>query len=551
MRQVKSIRIFSSIKICCNIRRCAHYPIAMPAGISKAIKKVFLCIGISVAVLAKPSVVAAQNAESSSIPLPSPELKSYLQSPEGAGTQDKGPVVAMAVKIKTVPKDSIFFDVLKKTESIEQPIQSAGELMILLEPKLTKEDVQAALEKYQVKIIRSLPEIGLVIVDVSKSLGNAAVPTAMESVSDAKASKLDALAAELSKDPRFLAVAPNSVISTFVIKSAMMPLHGSSPSTAALSERVDWGIGDVGFDDIWPLMKFPIEVGVVDIGFAKHEDIDAVMGLPGGFEAQNHGNHVAGIMCAKHNGIGVKGALRNCKVVESSAIRLMTDGNAPEGADESAFFVQIAEYMGTVLQFMERNPDVRVLNLSLGYNWMPNFNLDPRLQGKESVRNGIKAQARMFASVLAVAKARNIAIVMAAGNDSDSLEEPLEAEWASPFNYASRLMEKKDGWSNALIVEAHDRQQHRASFSNVGGDVSCPGVDVLSALASSENAYGELSGTSMASPYCAAGLAAVFALRPELSMREALGCMRGAPEKIDSRVPKFNARYAVLNCKKT
>ncbi len=54
----------------------------------------------------------------------------------------------------------------------------------------------------------------------------------------------------------------------------------------------------------------------------------------------------------------------------------------------------------------------------------------------------------------------------------------------------------------------------RASFSNTGGHVSAPGVDIMSTLASGREALGVCSGTSQAAPHVAALAAILFELDP-------------------------------------
>ncbi|WP_152564377.1 S8 family serine peptidase [Neorhizobium vignae] len=90
----------------------------------------------------------------------------------------------------------------------------------------------------------------------------------------------------------------------------------------------------------------------------------------------------------------------------------------------------------------------------------------------------------------------------AAGNDCDRGQRPISAKYASPFNWAA-LEARKRGVENGVIVAAHDSRGKRAYFSNSGGDICCPGVDIMSALAFdgdskvSTSSYGRMSGTSM------------------------------------------------------
>jgi subtilisin family serine protease len=105
-----------------------------------------------------------------------------------------------------------------------------------------------------------------------------------------------------------------------------------------------------------------------------------------------------------------------------------------------------------------------------------------------------------------------------------------------------------------VIVEAHDPDGKRAPFSNTGGNLSCPGVNILSTVAfdtarnPSKSAYGEMSGTSMASPYCAAGHVLFRLVRPGYSGEEAVECMLKSSVKSSSGVPMLRLQEAVNAC---
>jgi subtilisin family serine protease len=489
-----------------------------------------------------------QSGEKSNIPLPSAEQSTFLAAQAPGGLRQSTQAIPLNVKIKFAPKYSIYSEFTEGAQSVDLALQSANELVILLKPDLTGPEISAALEQNKLRIIQTMPEIGAVVVDASQRLGPSALPAAAAGVEAATDTPINLLARTLREDGRFVAVTPNSAISTFNLKSAFWAKPVAA-SPAAANEQSDWGMADTKLDAVWSKMTVPVRIGVIDVGFADHEDLDATKGLPGTLAKANHGNHVAGILCAKHNGIGVKGGLRNCTLVESSGWFVLNGPSAPEGFDADPFVTLFSEYVGTTLRFISANPGVRVINLSLGYNWMSNFNIDPRGPAYAAYRNDVKQQGAIFAAVLAHAKSQNVALVMAAGNDSTSLNPPLEAEWASPFNQGSKLVEQQDGWTNGLIVEAYDKTHQRASFSNVKGHVTCPGVDVLSSLASGSSAYGLMSGTSMAAPYCAAGLAAGIMLRPDLSLRQVIECVRKSPNSVGG-VPRMDVDFVVNTCDK-
>ena len=497
------------------------------------------------AVLAQPA--AGQEGSTSTIALPTAEQSQYLSTKPRDTTRGPAPSITAEVVVKSLPQDS-WFATESSTKVTSQPLRSANELMILLDPKLTGPQIESALKDHDLTLISAAPQIGMVTVDASTRLGTDAVPLQAMAVEDIEKSPLSVLAKKLAQDKRFLAVTPNSVISPFGIKSAIDPVP-LTPSIGTAGERTDWGITDAKFDVFWPETKTPFVMGVVDVGFADHEDLSTRKGLTAPISPDNHGNHVAGIMCAQHNDIGMKGALKGCTAVISAGQFLLTGDNAVEGEGIGPFKTRMSEYVSTILEFMELNPDVKTINISLGYNWMPNFGIDPRGTPHAEIRNTVREQGQIFAVVLAYAKRRNIALVSAAGNDSRTLGTPLEAQWASPFNFGSNMVRELDGWTNGLIVEAHDAAHKPAKFSNSAGQISCPGVDISSLLASKKDAYGKMSGTSMASPYCAAGLALVRVMRPELSLRQALDCLVSAPERTSRNVPIMNVEYSIRQCK--
>jgi hypothetical protein len=71
----------------------------------------------------------------------------------------------------------------------------------------------------------------------------------------------------------------------------------------------------------------------------------------------------------------------------------------------------------------------------------------------------------------------------------------------------------------------------------------------MSALASSSNAYGVMSGTSMASPYCAAGLDALRRILPDVDLEDAIRCFTSNTDLIEGDTPKMNVARAVEACR--
>jgi subtilisin family serine protease len=89
---------------------------------------------------------------------------------------------------------------------------------------------------------------------------------------------------------------------------------------------------------------------------------------------------------------------------------------------------------------------------------------------------------------------------IAAGNESS------DADGASPARV-----------NDALTVAASDDKDAQADFSNFGElvDIYAPGVDIVSASNTSDDATATLSGTSMAAPHVTGGAAVFLGENPD------------------------------------
>jgi subtilisin family serine protease len=288
-----------------------------------------------------------------------------------------------------------------------------------------------------------------------------------------------------------------------------------------------------------------IGVGVLDTGFGSHEDlrIQQVQGcatrvVPA---AVDHGNHVAGIIGATfNNGIGIDGA---CPVAQLYGCAVPGVARGDAVGRVVAFDVAMLH----LLKLMSAT-NIRVINLSLGYNWLEMFtNADDDPYVQALVRDqGITSQ-----SLAHLARTRGIIFVTAAGNDSVvAKDQPgfanVSARFASPFNWAA--IDKSpllDPQPNIIVVESVSLKGARSEFSNVGGSLSAPGEDIYS-LSGSDGQYTAQSGTSMAAPYVAALVAMMFAYNPALSADEVVNRLGVVTPSARVPAPMPNAFRALI-----
>ncbi len=212
-----------------------------------------------------------------------------------------------------------------------------------------------------------------------------------------------------------------------------------------------------------------VKVAVIDSGIDyHHEDLDGnyrggrncMANTDDPMDTFGHGTHVAGIIAAEDNGIGVVGVAPG---VSLYALKVL----GPSGSGD----------WGSIVAALEWAVDngIQVANLSLGNVQWPG----------QTVEDAFYAAAG--SGVVLVAAAGN------AGNRRGAGDNII---------YPAR-------WDCCIAVGATDSADRRATFSSTGPAlwVSAPGVGVNSTLMG--GGYGLNSGTSMASPHVA-GLVALM-----------------------------------------
>lgn len=248
-----------------------------------------------------------------------------------------------------------------------------------------------------------------------------------------------------------------------------------------LKQITPWGINRVGSRLVNAAGNTGqgVKVAILDTGIdMEHEDLSK--NVKGGYnlvdnnddasDLNGHGSHVAGIIAALDNDIGVVGVAPDAHIYSVKVLDYAATGSASD--------------MVAGIQWAVENK-MQIINMSLGSD---NDSISFRRSVEKAYNSGI----------LVVSAAGNSGNIMGTGNSMD---------------YPAKYPE-------TVSVGATDINDKRARFSSTGPslELSAPGVDIPSTLPG--NKYGTLSGTSMASPYVAGVAALIMKANPGMSNTE-------------------------------
>ena len=247
----------------------------------------------------------------------------------------------------------------------------------------------------------------------------------------------------------------------------------SSVVVAVIDTGVDYTHEDLK-DNIWVNTKEIPGNGIDDDGNGYIDDVygvDLETGRDSGMDDNGHGTHVAGIIAASNNHIGVVGLAYNVKLMPIKA------GMA------SGFFTQSQIAEGILYAY---NNGADVINMSFGGS----------------------------ASTIAVQDALETAytrcvLVAAAGNDGAPNEGLLaRPTYPAALSYVMGVMSV-----DMRGVESGFTNYDVAAYNSVEYEVYAPGSQILSTIPG--NRYATWSGTSMAAPYVSAMAALLRSAYPD------------------------------------
>ena len=229
-----------------------------------------------------------------------------------------------------------------------------------------------------------------------------------------------------------------------------------------------------------------------------------------------HGTHVSGIIAAaRKNGVGMDGVADNVKIM---MLRAVPDGD--EHDKDIALAIRYAVDNGA-----------QVINMSFGKGFSPE---------KEWVDDAVR-----------YADSKGVLLVHAAGNETRNID--------SSQNYPSPVLKsdnKRAG--NWITVGASGDPKAgglKAYFSNYGKsevDVFAPGVKIYSTIPGG-NTYGNLQGTSMASPVVAGLAALILQYYPTLSAQQVKAVIEKSALKTSDKIsdPESGTPVTLADISKT
>ena len=278
----------------------------------------------------------------------------------------------------------------------------------------------------------------------------------------------DRAAAALASNPNVAYVEPDGVVSV------------DAQTTPTGVQRVDAGtnVGIDGVDD----QRVDVDVAVIDTGIdLEHPDLAVVDGVnclsgacvAGGDDDHYHGTHVAGTVAALDNDLGVVGVAPGARLW---AVKVLNKRGSGSNSGVIAGIDWVAARASTI----------EVANLSLGGSY------------SQAINNAV-----------AGAVGKGVSVVVAAGNSADDAADYSPASEPTAITVSALADFNGLPGGGAAATCRSDVDDTFANFSNYGSpvDIIAPGVCITSTYPLERGSYGTISGTSMAAPHVAGGVA--------------------------------------------
>mgnify|MGYP003960416761 CR=1 FL=1 len=235
-----------------------------------------------------------------------------------------------------------------------------------------------------------------------------------------------------------------------------------------------------GSDDF----RVDVDVAIIDTGIDwEHPDLNVVDGINcarrkgcngNGDDDHYHGTHVAGTVAALDNDVGVVGVAPGARL---HAVKVLDR----RGSGYASWIVAGIDWVAA------RADVIEVANMSLGGSGYSNAEY-------QAIQNAVDL---------------GVAFAVAAGNSAADSDGYSPAAFDNVLTVSALADFNGQPGGGAASTCRSDTDDTFASFSNFGAavDIIAPGVCIESTYPLEEGGYGTISGTSMASPHAAGGLA--------------------------------------------
>ncbi|MBN2589005.1 MAG: S8 family peptidase [Sedimentisphaerales bacterium] len=280
----------------------------------------------------------------------------------------------------------------------------------------------------------------------------------------------------LARNPNVIRIEPDAVawaLPSTPAGSAKRPTTSRKPTptpTPQPEQYIPWGVDRIDAEFSGQTGD-GVNVAVIDTGIDyNHQDlagnykggINIVRPRKAPMDDNGHGTHVAGIIAAIDNEIGVVGVAPQANLY---AVKVLNAAGLGSYADIIA---------GIDWCYKTEGIEIDVINMSLGGTLY-----------SEAMKDACDN-----------AKTVGIVVVVAAGN---------EATKGNPVVYPA-------AYDSVIAVAATDKNDQRAYFSSYGSyvDIAAPGVNIDSTLPGDKYSGETWSGTSMASPHVAGTVALII-----------------------------------------
>lgn len=200
-------------------------------------------------------------------------------------------------------------------------------------------------------------------------------------------------------------------------------------------------------------------------------------------DEDDHGTHVAGIIAALQNNIGIAGVASNTNI-KIMTLKILGSSNNRGSINSFIKAIEYAENMGA-----------SICNISSG-TYIENTKLKAVIEHSEML------------------------FVTAAGNEGENND--ITHMYPSSFDSQNII--------SVASINCNGNLNNLSNYGNESVDIAAPGTSILSTL--TNNRYGYLSGTSMATPFVTGVVAMVYSYYEDITLLDAKAIVLNSVKKL-------------------